>query len=269
MKSHHVSKVDRILITGAGGFLGQHIYRSLLSRSRWRKEIFAWDRESLGSFLRHSSRERAIESIQPTIVLHAAWSETSTENYEHSPCHWDWMEATAALGRYCQDNDIYVAVLGSALDSSDLNSDYARAKRKLRGIMETELAGMLLARPQWVFCRPMLRPRVLRNAISKPSFSPREPQAQRDFIAAGDVGDGIAIAVEKRLRGILYVGTGLNHSVSQLVHSPDVMDLRTANTECHTKSGEQPTVLQSYGWTPWRSDRYFHCRRGLSLSGDG
>ena len=123
--------MDRLLLTGAGGWIGSHCIDPLLARSY---EIHGLCRGAAGPDPRvcwHScdllsgvDRRRVIEKIHPSHLLHLAWD--VQPGYRTAAGNWDWLTASVDLfAHFVQAGGRRIVGAGTCLEydwSSDVCS---------------------------------------------------------------------------------------------------------------------------------------------------
>jgi len=239
--------MSRLLITGASGFLGQHILTSAVLTSKY--EIHAVSRktpvQSTGDVIWHEADllhpgtgRKLIESIAPQHLVHSAWISTPGE-YLDSPLNVRWletsMEMTDAFGR-C--GGLRWAGIGSCLeygagpgpceeDSTPIEplSLYGNCKasccQALFATAERLGFSAIWARV-FVPCGRGDNPRrlipSLVDALSRGREFPTSSGTQiRDFIDAEDVGRIVVSLLGTSKSGAFNVGTGRGIAVRSVV----------------------------------------------------
>jgi nucleoside-diphosphate-sugar epimerase len=257
-----------ILITGSSGFLGQRVV-SALSTGNGREPVVVWSREREGSLLDSAQRQRGLDSLEPSAVLHIAWGRTGSSGYEHSDEHFRWYEASRDFADEARERGIWFGAVGSGADSADSDtpmSAYRDAKMRLRVDLDGWLrAGeVALLRPFHLFDAFELRPRVVRDFLLRDrtaAFEIRNPQAAHDFIHVSDAAAGVGLATDARMSGVINVGTGIRRSVFQLLNSiePDagINPADRAPRSSLAEERDQPYRLRAAGWAPIVTEHVF------------
>jgi GDP-4-dehydro-6-deoxy-D-mannose reductase len=249
--------MSRVLITGAGGFLGSHLIESL--RRHGPAEVIGVDlhAESAPGFdgwqqadLRDAaSAVRTVFRAQPDIVFHLAGAFGGPANLVHASNVTTTEQVLSAV--QAATPNARVVVIGSAAEYGRVPadaqpacesflghpvSDYGRAKRavsELASRYATDFAmQVVIARPFNVVGRG-ITPGLVVGAIAQPlrtalaAPAPRSitigtTDSVRDFIAAADVTDGLVLAAERGAAGESYnlctgVGTSVQAVLEQLI----------------------------------------------------
>ncbi|MCA3365659.1 MAG: NAD(P)-dependent oxidoreductase [Roseomonas sp.] len=100
---------ERVLVTGATGFIGQHIPPLLQARGL---EVHATARSALPEhqgiiahgvdLLREDEAQRLVKDIRPAIIIHSAWY-IAHGRFWTAPENIDWLEASTALAAYAAE----------------------------------------------------------------------------------------------------------------------------------------------------------------------
>lgn len=83
----------RILVTGAGGYIGRHVVRSLRDHAHILPATLDGIRANL---LNHDQRRWLIETQRPEVLIHLAWV-TDHGSFWSSPANEDWLAASDDL----------------------------------------------------------------------------------------------------------------------------------------------------------------------------
>ncbi|MCA3274867.1 MAG: NAD(P)-dependent oxidoreductase [Roseomonas sp.] len=100
---------ERVLVTGATGFIGQHI-PPLLRARRYETHVTARGAlpETAGitahgvDLLRQDEAQRLIKDLRPDIIIHTAWY-VAHGRFWTAPENTDWLEASTALAAYAAE----------------------------------------------------------------------------------------------------------------------------------------------------------------------
>jgi nucleoside-diphosphate-sugar epimerase len=256
--------MSKLLVTGSSGSIGGAFQTKLseLGLSRW--DLVLWDRGEFGSFLESENRLKVLRDEKPDIVVHFAWAETESENYDNDPIHTMWAEESGNFMEQCEDIGAWFVGMGSAIDAGELNpqsSPYANAKKSFRNMFETDTvsSNRTLVRPQYVISIDRKHPRVLNYPINQV----REPYAVHDFIDVRDVASGISAVLLGGLRGLVDIGSGRLHSISKLKSS---VNHEFHNEPCEVcdltceASNVNIDKLTALAWEPVHTAKLFRCQ---------
>ena len=253
-----------VLVTGATGFLGRYVLGALRDAGE-NLSLLTWDRNAFGCLQSVAARQRMWQTVNPQIVIHLAWNPTSDRNYQSGPEHREWGETSYNLARECQRSGRWLIIAGSAWDTRNETTptnDYAEAKQRLRNQVLSLESDVSWLSPQFVFSVEDQRPRVLRELFSSPErahFLPRNPDQLQDLIHVLDVANAFVVCLQQKLKGEIYVGSGVLRTTSALISAalrgsrcsglPEIADQPRP-------ASRQPTNLWDAGWTD-RATRHF------------
>lgn len=222
----------KILLTGAGGFIGSHVARELLRAGH---EVHAVVRE--GSDTRRIDDLPALRvhrgklddvPVRPELLLSLAWIATPGK-YLEAPENRDCLEGTrrllskvdcrAVVAGTCFEFD---TSLGKLREDSPVKPTtlYARCKDELRREVE--------ARPNSAWVRffyqygpwedeRRLVPAVIRNLLKGQEAKVSPGGQRRDFLHVEDVASAVRAVAESRLTGCVNVGAGEAPTVKEIV----------------------------------------------------
>ena len=253
----------RILVTGSNGFIGRHLMTQF-ARGSWSSvDIVTWSRREHGDLLSVGALEHLAHKIQPSVIVHLAWSSTWESNYALDPRNELWVEVGTRLLHLSQTLGMWVLYSGSAADElseKSFDTPYGRAKCELRTAVNTCPNADLWTwfRPQYVYSLPHRRPALLRQlheSANPEAFTPERPDDLRDWIDVRDVASGIAAILAKRVLGVVDVGSGKAHTVQQFLKAARLgeteeraaIDLQLWE-EAPRGADIQP--LENLGWSP-------------------
>lgn len=241
----------RVLLTGAGGFIGAHIASALIARGA---EVHAVVRNAghaprldaiakqltrhEGDLLDASARARIVALAKPDLCIHAAWYAvpgkylSAPENLAHVAASLEL--ATALVDAGCTR---FVG-LGTCFEydtstTTKLTESSATAPRFLYASCKLALYEMLqayaaVAKTSFAWCRifyqygpheaperlvPAVIDRLLGGGVAETTLG----EQIRDFLHVADVGDAVASVALSRLEGAVNVGSGVPITVRDLV----------------------------------------------------
>lgn len=250
-----------ILITGSSGFVGSH------TLAVWPEGDVLIPVTRADADLRDASAfVELLERRRPDVVVHLAWVASSTHSYRDDPANADLARAALAAARWCLRHDVRFLATGSVLDDGPGTDAYSAAKRDLRQRLalelETEAATWL--RPYYVFDPVEGHPAVLRAALDARgddrSVDLARPMARHDFIHVDDVARAVVTSVHHDLRGVVEIGSGHLHTVSELVEGSGARwrPSSGAVANVHSEMAADVKLLLQTGWKPYDTERYFH-----------
>ena len=242
----------RVLLTGAGGFIGAHIARALLARGaevhavvrdRSRAPRLAAIAKDLtvheADLLDPASAARAVEASGAEICIHAAWYAVpgkylaAPENLAHVAASLDLTTRLVAAGckRFVGLGTCFEYALEAVttpLDESSATGPrflYSTCKLALHDILRAYAAH---ARTSYAWCRifyqygPMeaperLVPHVIDRLASGGVAETSEGAQVRDFMHVADVGAAVASVALSEVEGAVNIGSGVPVTVREIV----------------------------------------------------
>ena len=222
----------RILLTGAGGFIGSHVARELLRAGH---EVHASVRE--GSDLRRVADLPALRvhrgpldqvPVRPDLLVSLAWIATPGK-YLEGPENLDCLRETRSLLSKVECRAVVAGTcfefdtsLGRLREDSPVKPTtlYARCKDELRREVETRhdsaWVRFFYQYGPWEDERRLV-PAVIR-ALLKGQEAKVSPGGQRrDFLHVEDVASAVRAVAESRLTGCVNVGSGEAPTVKEIV----------------------------------------------------
>lgn len=210
---------DRVLITGATGFIGRPTCEVLAARGfevhRVSRESRRWPGGAWHRFdLLRDDPQPLIDIVKPDIIVHAAWVAPPAD-YRTHPDNLLWAERTRRLARAARDARVPRQVfVGTSMEHAPPATAYAGAKLALRYALEDDLDGT-----SWAWARPFLVygpgeagnrliPSVCRAlAQGRPALC-GSGEAVRDLVHVEDVAHALATLAGVSWEGDVDVGTG-------------------------------------------------------------
>jgi nucleoside-diphosphate-sugar epimerase len=235
----------RILVTGAGGFLGRHGVAALVAAG-W--EVIAAGRhapdlaglsDSLGAdLLDPAARRRMVAGARAEVLLHLAWADDPRDRW-HAPANLDWAAATLGLARdfvagggrrmvFGSSCAVYDWAAGPRLaESGPLApaSLYGAAKAATAGLLVAAQAalGLGVAEARIFFCygggepRGRLVPDLVAGLTEGRAVPCTDGRQRRDYLHAADIGRALALIAGSDATGAINVGSGRAIGVAELI----------------------------------------------------
>jgi nucleoside-diphosphate-sugar epimerase len=237
--------VKRLLITGAGGFLGRHCIQEAMLEGF---EVHAADIRQLrhlpGAAVSHqldmldaAATERLIQSTRPTHLLHLAWV-TTPGHYWRSPLNDEWVEASRhLLGRFHRHGGQRAVMVGTCAeyDWTDGNCDerstlirpetrYGQAKARLHQALADYAREHSLsyawARLFFLYgpgeSAERFVPSVVRALLAGMPAACSEGRHQRDYVYVGDAAEALVKLTASQVFGPVNIGSGCAIAIREL-----------------------------------------------------
>jgi nucleoside-diphosphate-sugar epimerase len=237
--------VRRILVTGAGGFIGRHVMAPLLARGF---SVHAVSRTALPGATCHAvdlmdvaATRAVVDSVQPTHLLHLAWT-VAPGGFWTTRDNLDWVGATLALYRaFVASGGTRFVGVGSCAEydwspdavAAPLNEDapcrpatlYGTAKDATRRLL-TQAAGLDGVSFAWgrVFFlygpgeKPgrLVSDTIARLARGEPIDTTAGTQ-RRDFLHVADVAGALAALADSAVAGPVNIASGEDRPLAEFL----------------------------------------------------
>lgn len=281
--------MKRVVVTGAGGFIGRHSLPKLLERgfevhAVTRKEqldsagYIQWHRADLSN---SASFIRLIESVRPTHLLHLAW-DTEHGKYWNSPANIQWVEASLCLMRAFAEHGGQRAVYAGTCaeydwatgvcdeDRTELKpaSVYGSCKHALSQLLaaHSKATGLSSAWGRLFFLfgpgenSARLVPSVINHLLQDEEAHCSSANLARDFLFVEDAADAFAALLDCKIAGPLNIASGesvqirwLAGMIARKLERPDLVhfDLPPGdNTGPEVMTATIRRLATEVGWTP-------------------
>jgi nucleoside-diphosphate-sugar epimerase len=280
----------RIILTGAGGFIGRHCISPLLDRgfevhstTRYNKEDFTNGKVKwhIVDLLRYSQIERLMHRVKPTHLLHLAWY-TKHDEFWNSKENYFWTLASLELLKQFQESGgkrVVMAGTGyeyavkniSALKRNqfgDVASLYAIFKSCLRVMVEafSSKAGIssAWARIPYVYGPYEKSQRIVPSAINSflrgVPIKMKNPRGKYHFVYVQDIADALVALTDTRIEEEVDIMPGKSVSVRDVVFliakklcKPELVKIDKSNLNtrhCEGMLSGSHDLLKKLNWTP-------------------
>jgi nucleoside-diphosphate-sugar epimerase len=243
----------RILVTGAGGFIGSHVVRRLASENH---EVFAVIRKP-GSIQPEEATEggvhevaldlnddaalrSALQSIRPGVAIHLAWY-TQPAKYWNAPENLDCVAMSLKVARSLAESGCKRLIAAGTCaeydwDYSELSEEstplrprglYGTCKNALRETLEaycrTESMQFVWMRFFYLYgpgeARERLIPSVILSLLKERSAECTSGEQVRDFLYVEDAAGAVAAVARSRETGPVNIASGQPIKVRTLVET--------------------------------------------------
>ena len=279
----------RVLVTGAGGFLGQPVVKELLARG-WRVEAATLGPAPEGldvarwhdlDLLDPDRLSRLVDETRPSHLVHLAWH--PGPDIYNSPDNDRWAEVGLHLLRaFAERGGARTVFVGSCAEydwdhgvcherSTPLRpqSRYGEAKKALG----EEFAGFLAGagRPSGAWARPFflygphesprrLMASVIRSLLRGEPARTSHGRQVRDYLYTVDLADALATLLDSDLEGPINVASGEPTAIAHLVYGAADLVGRSELVELgaiEARPDEPPLIVadvgrlrDELGWSP-------------------
>ena len=241
--------VNRVLVTGATGFIGCHTIRPLIDRGfevhvvsgqsnpRWPDTVPKEQRHS-ADLLDPAKVEALIASVQPSHLLHLAWFVKPGELIG-STMNLDWTVASLGILRTfkkhggrrfigvgsCYENDWEFGYCSERLTPVRPNTLYGASKNAFRECAEAYCA---ISELQFAWARifflygpneneKRLVPSIILSLLNGDEAKSSHGLQVRDYMHVQDAANGIANLVESHETGCFNIASGRAHQIRDIV----------------------------------------------------
>jgi nucleoside-diphosphate-sugar epimerase len=280
--------MKRVLLTGAGGFIGTHCIRPLLDRGYEVHAVSrsARDGDPLGAtwhavdLLQPGASRGLVESVKPTHLLHLAWYVVPGKLIV-APENFDWVAASFEMvRRFAEAGGRRLAVCGSGYEYDWKygycsegqtpcvpDTIYGACKHALHEMVRTYAAGqgLSMAWPRVFFLYgPHEHPQRLVSSVIR-SLLVGEPARTshgkqiRDYLHVQDVADGLVAVLDSEAAGPVNVSSGqattlrdIVLTIGRLTGRPELIQLGALPA----RANDLPLVVgasdkaAAIGWSP-------------------
>lgn len=237
--------MPRVLVTGAGGFLGRYAVQALLSAGwtvigtgRDAPSVDGLHESIAADLLDDKSTQKLVEQANADVLLHLAWfNDPATRWYASGNLSWaastlNLVEKFAAsggarviFGSSCAVYDFAARSVHSETDLLGPNSLYGHAKASTAALISAahESLGITVAETRIFFCygageqTPRLVPDLIDGLSHGKAVPCTDGIQKRDYLHASDVGCALQLIADSDINGPVNVASGSSIPVAALI----------------------------------------------------
>lgn len=244
--------MNRIMVTGAGGFIGQAVLKLLLTKEDI--EIHAiLNKSDIPSTLIDTKKikwykadltdlvniAQIVGAIRPTSLIHLAWSFNKALDYRHSTKNIKWIQPSvelytqfiqnggqrAVFAGTCFEYDLRFGVCQEYLTPLDHSSLYSASKNSIRNLIqclaEQTNNSLAWARIFYVYgpneIQTRLIPSVINDLIQNKPVKCSNGLQFRDYLYVDDVAGALLAILESSITGVVNIGSGSVVRIKEIV----------------------------------------------------
>lgn len=282
--------MKKVLVTGAGGFIGRHTIPVLIKRGfevhgiymnqiPYEIDIINWHNADL---LKENNTEQIIDSVQPEYLLHLAW-ETAHGKFWTAEINNLWVEASVKLTKqFIQNNGKRIVAAGTCAEynfnqpnpldenTSELNPEYLYGKCKaaffneLKKISTENKISFAWGRIFYLYGPyenpDRLIPFVIMSLLNDKEARTTHGRQIRDYLYVEDVADAFVKILDSNINGAVNVSSGIPVELSTIInqiarkigkeHLLKIGSLNVNPNEAVSIVGSSKKLNEELGWQP-------------------
>jgi nucleoside-diphosphate-sugar epimerase len=251
----------KVLILGAGGFIGSHLVEALSHQQDSSIEVI----KVKVNLQDYKSTISEVLGYKPDLVVQLAWTASSTFNYRDNPLNNVWAKFTVELARACQETNSQFMGIGSGVELEDHPQDaYSASKRETFLQLENLIfqEKMIWVRLGYVFDQASESPGLIKEICTarRENRTPliRSLNAKHDFVHVKDVAQALIIIIRNRENGLFEIGCGKTHSVRQVAEALGFSFTAVEEKTDSNHSSINITRLTQIGYAATYTNEFFH-----------
>ena len=235
----------RILVTGAGGFLGRYAVTALreagwtvIGSGRSAPCVDGLDTSIAADLLQQHTAQQLVERAKADVLLHLAWFDDPSLRW-HAADNLAWAAATLNLAQYfaaaggkrvvygssCAVYDFSVRTTHKETDLIAPKSLYGEAKASAGTLITAaqKALGITVAEARIFFCygageqSPRLVPDLVTGISQGKPVACTDGAQKRDYLHASDVGRALQLLADSEITGPVNIASGHSIPVAQLI----------------------------------------------------
>ena len=231
--------MEKVLITGAGGFLGQAVIKQLARKKQYDITAVISGRHRVdfpvdihiktANLLEEAERSKLIEEVHPQILLHLAWDQSHAD-FRETASNMRWLEASTSLLRYfVEQGGRRFLFAGTSSEYSSISGKAQETVRKLQMSMYGECKrafSSIMANyctrtgTQYIDARYFTIygendphhfaaiPQAISDFLRDKPVVCKAPNTVRDYIYVEDAARATVMLLESDYCGIVNIGSG-------------------------------------------------------------
>jgi nucleoside-diphosphate-sugar epimerase len=236
----------KILVTGAGGFIGRAVVEKLTEASNFEIYAAVSGRREIAfpkgvhierlDLMNHDKRCEALSRIKPQVLMHFAWN-VGKSDFINSPDNLTWVEISLHLLRlFIENGGEHFLFAGSSSEYGDTRglsefsnfapkclygsckavfNDIARTFSASRGIRYTGIRYFSVYGERDI--RPgRAIPSIIKAILRREPVICKSPYNIWDYIYIEDAAEATLRILEKNYTGIINVGSGIPHPMREV-----------------------------------------------------
>lgn len=232
-------QTERILITGASGFLGQAVIRQLVQKKQYNITAVISGRHKIDfpmdiqvkvvNLLEEEERTKLIKEARPQILLHLAWDQDHAD-FRNSSSNIRWLEVSTSLLRcFVEQGGRCILFAGTSSEYDNINGKAQETAQKLQMSMYGECKKAFSSIMENYCTRTGTRyidaryftiygendphhfaaiPQAITDFLRDKPVVCKAPNTTRDYIYVEDAARATALLLENDYCGVVNIGSG-------------------------------------------------------------